>query len=122
MMIFGGLTAKDIARALELDDAIELDLRDPKDSIILGQIAWAREAAIEGVGEILSLIETKPHETAELIRLSGKVRHYTNLSAWLLKSREAGKEAWDRLNADQQQEVIDYTETLTHPLQGMNHA
>jgi hypothetical protein len=104
-----------IATALNLEHAVDLDLLDPKTSLILSQLAMARKTAIEAVR---ALIEADPHDAKQIMSLQNDVGRFSSLVEWLIASRTKAREAFLALPPDEQQAVW----AFTHPHSEINDA
>ena len=95
-----------LVRALDLEHCIDLDLRNPRDSIILNQLASARTAAI---GALRKMIDAPPFDAAHIMTLQNDVRRFRNLATWLRNAQTAAAEAYAQLPPDEQDAVRAYT-------------
>lgn len=104
-----------IARALNLEHAIDFDTRDPRTSIILSQLSAARGSAIEAMR---ALIEADPMNPRAIMALQNDVARFRDLVTWLANARTHAAEAWALLPHDEQQEVL----AFLNPNQMVNDA
>ena len=95
-----------IARALLLEHAIDADLLDPQKSIILAQLASAREGAIEALRQ---LAEAPPFNPQTIMALQNDIRRFRGLHTWLLNQQLKARDAFAQLPLEEQQEVLAFT-------------
>ena len=95
-----------IARALVLEHQIDADLMDPAKSLLLSQIASAREAAIDATR---ALIAADPFKPEEIMRFQNDVRHFRNLIVWLRNAQTKARDVFAQLPPDEQRAVLAFT-------------
>ncbi len=94
------------ARALCLEHDLDVDLQNPQKSIVLAQIASAREAAIDAAQALMSADPFKPEV---IMRLQNDVRHFRNLIIWFRNAQSLAREIFANLPPEEQEEVRAYT-------------
>ena len=95
-----------IARALTLEHFLDTDLRDPAKSIVVAQIASAREGAIDATR---ALIEADPFKPEIILRLQNDVRRFRGLIVWLCNQQNRAAEHFANLPAEEQDAVRAFT-------------
>jgi len=94
-----------VARALLLEHDIDTDLRDAQTSILLAQLASARQGAINALRD---LAEAPAFDAVNIMTLQNDVRRFKGLFAWLLNQRIRSRDAFALLPIEEQQEVLEY--------------
>jgi hypothetical protein len=105
-----------IARAINLSDFIAQDSRSHTDSILLAQIASAREEAIEATRQLLTV---DPYATQEIMTLQNEVKRFAELIVWIQNAHQNARDAYALLPETEQAEVL---ALLTQPQTTVNDA
>jgi hypothetical protein len=107
------MTPADIARALDIGDAVEAELKSRGAIVHFG--AYAKGEAISAAREIIDL---DPFETGfpqKFAALQNTIRRYQELSAWTRMSLHEAKDAYDTLPEHEKREMLQYlTAPTTH--------
>lgn len=92
-----------IARAINLSDWVSQDTSNPKDSILLAQIASAREEAIESTRQLLT---ADPFNAKQIMTLQNEVKRFAELIVWIHDAHQNARDAYALLPPEEQAEVI----------------
>lgn len=96
------LAAAEIARRLEIGEAVELDLLKGPNSVLAHLAAYAREKAIDAS---VLLTRVRPDDQAEITRLQNEVQRYRELAWFTRTSLAEAAEAYSTLDAEEREEV-----------------
>ena len=105
-----------IARAINLSDFISQDTRSYSESILLAQLAGAREEAIESTRQLLT---ADPFNPKEIMTLQNEVKRFGELIVWIQNAHQNARDAYALLPETEQAEVI---ALLTQPQTTVNDA
>jgi hypothetical protein len=94
-----------IARAINLADYVEQDLRNPRDSLLWAQIMAARADAIDAAK---ALMEADPFNPKEIMRLQNDVQRYTELVTWIQDARQNATDLMAALPAEEATAILEF--------------
>jgi hypothetical protein len=102
---------KTIAKALDLGEALERELRrDNTNPVLKALTLSARRGAIEAIRGLIELDPYDPTTPAVYARLQNEVRRFTDLIRWTIGTREAAEaaeQAYDLADHDERQAIED---------------
>jgi hypothetical protein len=92
-----------IARAINLFDAVEQDMRNPKESVVYALALSARAEAIDAMRQLLTV---GPFDGQRIAQLQAEVRRYAEMGVWLREVRSDARDAFNSLDDEERQDVI----------------
>jgi len=104
------MTPADIARALDIGDAIEAELKSRGAIAHFG--AYAKDESIAATREIIDLDPYDDGFLQRFARLQNTIRRYQELAAWTRLSLHEAKDAYDTLPEHEKRDMLQY---LTAP-------
>jgi hypothetical protein len=99
------MNASDIARALDIGDAVDGETTSQVKGAIVHFAAYAREEAICAARELVDLDPFSDGFKSNFARLQNTTRRYQELVAWVHASRAEATEAYELLPDDEKNEM-----------------
>lgn len=99
------MNASDIAKALDIGDAVDGETTSQVKGAIVHFAAYAREEAILAAKEMVDLDPFAETFRADYARLQNQTRRYQELVAWVHASRAEAAEAYELLPDDEKNEM-----------------